>query len=197
MDKFTKNLVGKYNKALRKEIVEVFQREAVPKIVDIIMEDYNLNLNGVANPKSKLAPEYLMDEFQNRLLDFSFVVVRVEKVKFVLPDIENFPFHGKLRPIQNILEGMTGRYVEVAGKDYRAATGKQTYKGKYIRKDVVYLFKQREARSWEKMLKKKFDIYVFSNTPPIDIFGTAQKFVEDSMDKWIGEAIKQSQRGIK
>lgn len=197
MDKVAKNIVGQYNKALQKKIVEVFGEEAVPKIIDIIMEEYDLSLNGVANPKSKLAPEQLMDEFNNRLLDFNYIGKQTGKVSLIIPDIENFPFHGKLRPIQNILEGMTGRYVEVDGRDYRQATGKQTYRGKYIRKDVVYLFKQREARPWERIVKKKFDIYVFSNTPPIDIFGHAQIFVEDNMDKWINEAIIQSQRGIK
>ena len=197
MDKITKKIVKSYNKELHKNLFEVFTETAAPKIIESIMEDYDERLTGVADPKSKLAPEYFMDEFRRRLERFDFVKETIDGVRLMLPDMENFNFSGRLRPLQNILEGVSGRYVEVSGADYRRASGKQTYKGKYIRKELTYLFTQQVAVVWERMLKKKFDTYPFSNTPPIDLFARAQIFAEDNIDDWINKSITDTNRGLK
>jgi len=195
MDKVIKKIVGDSTKQLEKSLIKILEETAVPMVKEIILKDYDNLLNDVANPKSLLAPERYMDEFEKRLNQFYFVRKTAKGVRFVSPDMENFNFRGILGPIETILEGLSGKYVEVELEDYRKATKKQTYRGEYRK---VYLIKySSEVKKWEKTLNKKFDEYAFSNTPPIDIFGSAEEFVKDDLDTWIEEAIIEAQREIK
>ena len=161
----------------------------------MIIEDYDFNLNDIANPKSKLAPENFESEFIRRLEDFNFIEETEKGIRVVCPNIDNFDFRGELRTIENILEGIAGVYVEVEREDYVKATKKQTYQG---RSDEVFLVRYTgEVRKWEKILDKKFERYPFSNTPPVDIFNRADRYIDDNLDGLINDAINKSKRGFK
>jgi len=192
MSTYIKKKTYEWGRALQRVIMEILNEEAVPRVKAIILEDYDFNLKDISNPKSKLAPENYFSEFTKRLDLFDYVVKKSDGVKIVTPDMDNFSFKNGLESLQTVLEGLVGRYVEVDYKDYVGATKQQTYQGK---KDVVYLVKYTpEVRNWERDLKKKFEEYAFSNTPPIDIFGRADEFVSDNIDKWIDKAIEKSQK---
>lgn len=197
LKKAVKKTVDTLVVSIEKNLEEEFEDSLGDKVREVILEDYDLMLNGVANPRSKIAPEKLMPEFIDRLNDFEFVEKTGDAIKITTPNMENFPFYGKVRPLENILEGLAGKYVEVDGKDYRRASGKLTYRGRHIRMDVTYLFKyDKEVVEWEHALSKKFDVYPFSNTPPIDIFGRADEFMEDNLDKFIDDVIGKSEEGL-
>jgi hypothetical protein len=183
--------------SIEKGLEEEFEDKLGKKVKEIILEDYDFQLNGVANPRSKIAPERLMSEFTDRLEDFEFVKKIDDGIEITTPNMENFPFYGRLRPLENILEGLAGKYVEIEGRDYRRASGRLTYRGKHIRTDVTYLFKYNsEVVEWEKALSKKFELYPFSNTPPIDIFSNADKFIEDNLDEFIDCVLEESEKKL-
>ena len=197
LKKAVKKTVGTLVASIEKNLGEEFEDSLGNQARKVILEDYDLMLNGVSNPKSKIAPERLMSEFADRLDDFEFVEKTGDVIKITTPNMENFPFYGKIRPLENILEGLAGKYVEVDGRDYRRASGKLTYRGRHIRTDVTYLFKyNKEVVEWERALSKRFDIYPFSNTPPIDIFGRADIFIEDNLDKFIDDVIEKSEKKL-
>lgn len=193
MGRFFKDKTEKWaDKKLESEIMLVLEEEAIPRIKELILEDYDFNLNDVANPKSKLAPEKYMDEFIKRLDDFEYLDETARGVVLKTPDMENFDFRDGLEPILTVLEGLAGRYVEVEQEDYKRVTGRQTYRGE--RKEVYLIKYNNQVRDWEKDLDKKFEEYAFSNSPPIDIFERADEFVDDNMSMWLDEAIKKSQK---
>jgi hypothetical protein len=192
-----KRKVGKTVDALTESIIKNlsmdFEDSLGVRAKEIILEDYNLKLNGVANPRSKIAPENLMGEFTDRLNDFKYIKKYPDGIKIIIPDMTNIPFYGKLRPLENLLNGLIGRYLEVEGIDYRRATGKLTYRGQHIRADVVYLFKDRkEVREWSAVLGKKFELHPFSNHPPIDIFTRSEEFIDNNLDKFTDEVAEKS-----
>lgn len=183
-----------WQKVIDNNLSDILNREVVPKIIDLVMEDYSFLLNGVADPKSKLAPELYEGEFRSRLEDFRFVEVTIDGVSITNPSMKNFDFSHELDVIENILEGVVGIYVEVSREDYIEATKMQTYRGEY---KEVYLIKYTPTvKRWEINLDKKFDRYPFSNTPPIDIFGRANVFVEKNLDGWINNAIDKSEKHL-
>lgn len=196
MYKELKKKIKNWTKDIDSNLVSILEREAIPTARELVMEDYGFNLNDVANPKSKLAPEKFEGEFRRRLEDFEYIGKTTRGgVKIICPDMENFDFRGSLKTIENILEGMAGNYVEVERTDYVQATKKETYQG---RRDEVFLVRYTaEVRKWEKMLDKKFEPYAFSNVAPIDIFTRSSKYIEDNLDEWIDDAIDKSKRGIK
>ena len=195
MASFLRKQTIKWARTLQKTLEDVLEEKAVPRLKEIILEDYDFELKDIANPKSKLAPERFQGEFSNRLDDFDYVDIEFKGVKFITPDMYNFDFRDGLEPIENILEGMVGKYVEVEHRDYVRATGRQTYRGK--RSEVYLIRYTTEVRNWEKSMDKKFDPYAFSNTPPLDIFSRADQFVSDTMDMWINEAVEKSQKEFK
>lgn len=192
MASFIKNRTEKWTKTVQKNLINILEDKAIPRLKDIILEDYSFELNDVANPKSTLAPEKYMAEFSKRLDSFDYIDKKFRGIKFITPDMENFDFRAGLEPIETILEGMIGRYVEVARNDYSRATGKQTYKG--MREEVYLIKYTAEVRTWEKKLDKKFEEYAFSNTPPLDIFGRGNEFIAENLGKWVDDAIKKSQK---
>lgn len=195
MPDFFKKKTITWGRKLQDKLVFVLENNAIPRIKDIILEDYDFNLNDVANPKSKLAPDGYVGEFTKRLNSFDYLDKTSKGVKLITPDMENFDFRDGLEVVETVLEGLVGRYIEVEHDDYQRATGRSTYRGK---RAEVYLIKyNNEVRDWEKDLDKKFEEYAFSNTPPIDIFARAEIFVNENMERWIEEAVEKSQKEFK
>jgi hypothetical protein len=179
--------------------IELLEKECIPRIKDIILEDYGFSLLDIADPKSRLAPERFLSEFQNRLEDFEYIRIvsrskrGVRKIVFSVPDMENFDFSGKLRTIENTLEGMVGKYVEISKEDFLKATGR-----KHLGPDDPFLEKRTaKVRGWEKKLDRRFPDYAFSNMSPIDIFSRAEQFYDENIDRWSEMAEKKSNKELK
>lgn len=189
-----KKEIKKWTEDIRKNLVVILMETAVPRLKELILEDYDFNLNDIANPNSKLAPENYLDEFSKRLDGFEYIDPEFKGFRFITPDMHNFDFAGELETIESILEGIVGRYVEVEHEDYVKATNKKTYRGE--RKEVYLVKYTRHVRDWEKDIDKKFEEYAFSNAPPIDIFSRANEFVEENMDDWITESINKFKKRV-
>lgn len=187
--------MGDWSNIINRNLVEILNKDIIPEVINIIMEDYAFSLNGVSDIKSKTAPEWYEDEFRDRLQKFKFVAITADGVKITNPDMKNFDFNDGLETVENILEGIVGRYVEISREDYIKVTKMQTYRGEY--KDVYLIKYSPLVKKWEGILDKKLDIYPFSNTPPIDIFSRAEDFVEQGLDYWISVAIDKSEKELK
>jgi hypothetical protein len=174
---------------IRNSLVKLLENKIVPRVIDIIMDEYNSQLNGVVTVSSELAPEHFMSEFYDRLKSFDFVKDRGRVVTFSCPDMENFDFSGDLEFIQTVLEGIVGTHVEVSSKYYNVMFASDVVDRQETTDRKPYLLMLTdEIRLWENRLGKKFRIFEFSNSSPKDIFSEAEKFVEDNLDEWIDEA---------
>lgn len=169
--------------------------------IEFIMSDYNLMLNGVdTNRDSKAKPEYYQDKFLDRLESFKFIGGNgVDNISFTLPDVSTVDLTG-LQLLKFILEGVPGKYVTATGKQISDAGLKlaivQTLDPDMRPQDQVYLL---EAGSFERKRVesklprgKKLPPYAFSNSPPIDIFETADKYVTENIERLIDTALSDS-----
>jgi len=97
----------------------------IDEVKDVIVDSYSQQLtNVVTDKRSKTRPEDYIEDFIARLDNFEYVTVTNGQVSFTVPDMSNFDFSGKLRVIENILEGIVGQYVEVNGDQYAKIFGK-------------------------------------------------------------------------
>ncbi len=188
MEKLAKKASKDIKSLFKKHLLVVFESDIVPKIKEMIIEDYNTSLNDrVTNPKSRTRPEYYMDEFIDHLEEFEYIDTGEDKLSISVPDMDTFDFGGKLNVIQDILEGKAGNYVEVD----MAQLGKM-----YNRPPRVLVFIDSSVPRKERIvtLRKTVDVlnrlrannipivdYPFSNTPPIDIFGKTAEYVEKEL----------------
>ena len=201
MNKQVMKTVKKFQKLAEKEIVKVFS-SAEEEVKETIMVSYSTEL--VVNDRnSKTNPqlEMYVEEMLSRLDEFEYVREGDEgKVMFVVPDMENFDFSGpKMRVIEQILEGTVGVYVEVNVEDYERMFGKRILAREPLdasvpRKEIIYLMRYNSVvRNAERNTfgRRGYLVrYPFSNTPPIRIFDSAEKLVDDKIDGWIKEALK-------
>ena len=200
-------LVHKKAEELNKMILEtyIFNLETyhIPVIQDIILEEYDIELTGrVTDRKSRTNPIYYRDEFEEELINFEWIDENSDQAKLTTPEIDNFNWsRGSLRIIENILEGALGVFVEVDESQYVSMYGKrpiiQPFDKTVPLKKRIYILKLTGdvRRRWGNTYPKNNLVrYPFSNSAPIDIFGPANKYVEEHIKSWIDEAIKEVQR---
>jgi len=197
----TKKVAAKLRPLVEKHLVLILEGEK-SAIIDIIMMDYDLMLNGVdTNRDSQSRPEFYEDKFRDLLegLTDDFWINIIEgsatQIEFKVPSITNLDFK-ELPVLKLIFEGVAGRYVTATAKQFKQAglkIGSRIPLDEKVRRDDrVYLIKftdplKRRMES-ELNLKKGLPIYAFSNTNGIDIFESADMYYEDNIDKWIEEA---------
>ena len=93
------------------------------------------------------------------------------------------------------MEGLSGQYVEINGKDYKAVYNKIPPSSESVDRYVppasrIYLIRVgKDSRDAEKKLNKELTPYPFSNTPPINILDEGKKYVDENIESWIAEAI--------
>ena len=168
------------------------------RIHEMIMDQYNEKLvDVVANNESLIDPTFYSDLFSSRLYDFEFIDEDGDSVIINSPDINSFDFSNGLEPIEFILEGVVGEYVEISDDDYLSVFNAlpQVNDDMISFPEGVHLIKNSiTINKLENILNKKFTIYPFSNMPPIDIFSDAESFIDSNLDKWIDIAIKEADR---
>jgi hypothetical protein len=196
-----KNTVNRINSSVAKNFMKDFEANYIPEIVDIIMQDYDDELVSVVTDRnSRTNPLYYRDEFLEALNNFEYLTADNNKLKLVLPDMENFDWtQGRLRIIEQILEGTSGVYVEVDENQYVSMYDKRPQIAPYDKtvpaKERIYVLRytadlrNREIATFGNKILVR---YPFSNTPPIDIFNSAESFVNDNLGKWVADVIKDS-----
>ena len=191
-------------KLLKKELHKKFI-EAKEGIIDAVMREYDSSLT-ISDRNSKSNPEFYRDEFEERLENFGYIEESGDTIKFTVPTMENFDFSGRLKVIEQIMEGSAGKYVEVNTEDYEKMFGKkvlsrETLDTSVSKKDLIYLMRYspivRNAELATFGRRNYLVRYPFSNTPPILILDEAEKFVDENMNKWVKEAINKATKKFK
>jgi hypothetical protein len=199
--KAAKATEDRINRAILESFVERLEDEHIQEIKDIILQEYDMELTGrVTDRKSKTNPIYYRDEFALALDEFNWLSVESKQSgKLTTPAMNNFPWHqGRLRVIENILEGTIGNFMEVDEEQYLAMFERrpvvQPFDKTVPRRERVYLLKVNGdiRRRWQNAYgNEQWVRYPFSNQPPIDIFAAADQYVLDNMQGWINDAVKE------
>jgi hypothetical protein len=204
-----RKLVHKKAQELNKLIQEtyVFNLETyyIPQIQNIILEEYDIELTGqVTDRKARTNPIYYREEFEEALINFEWIDINAGATKLTVPETDTFNWdQGTLRIIENILEGAMGTFVEVDEEQYVAMYSKRPIiqpfdKAVPLKKRIYIIRLTGDVRRRWRLAYPKNEIvrYPFSNQPPIDIFGPANKYVEENIKSWIDEAIKEATKEI-
>ena len=205
-----KRAVSKKVKQIDKVIHElyIFNLETyhIPVIQDIIMQEYDAELVGrVTDRRSRTNPMFYRDEFEDALVNFEWIEESEDIITLETPETNTFDWQqGRLRIIENIVEGTIGRFMEVDGEQYVAMYSKQPivqpFDKTVPRKKRIYTLRITgdTRRRWVDAFPRLGIIeYPFSNQPPIDLFDAANTYVEENMNKWIADTIKEATKEIK
>lgn len=204
MKKIFKKATKTLDSYIKKELEKEFE-EREEEIKELIMEEYNMELASVVTDRNSRTnpglPKYV-EAFRKSLEDLKLFNVKDAAVVLKLPDVANYDFDtGPLKVIQQILEGTAGIYAEIDAEQYEKMFGKpprnlQVFDEQARKKDMVYIIRytadvrRRERDSLE--ANQRLVRYPFSNSPPIDIFNGAQRYVDDNLRDWIDDALKRA-----
>ncbi len=191
-------------KLLRDELYEKFTI-AKEGIIDVVMREYDSSLT-INDRNSKSNPEFYRDDFIERLENFNYIEESGDTIKFTVPTMNNFDFSGRLKVIEQIMEGTVGIYVEVNTEDYEKMFGKKILSREPLdtsvpKRDLIYLMRYNsKVRNTELAAfdRRNYLVrYPFSNTPPILILDKAEKFIDENMNKWVKEAANKATKKFK
>lgn len=178
------------NKLVKAKLAMKFD-SIVEEIKEVIVAEYDEQLtDAVTDRNSKTNPNLYREDFVDRLNEFEYIEKEGESLSIKVPDMETFDFSGRLRVVENIMNGTAGIYVEVNKEDYKAVFGKR----KDPREEYTTVRYTSNIRKIERELGRKFVRYPFSNTPPFRIFEEGERFVDDNMSRWIEEALDEAQK---
>lgn len=194
----TKKVAVKLRPLIAKNMINILE-EKKQTIIDIIMKDYDLMLNGVdTNRDSQSKPEFYEDKFRDLLenLDDDFWINVSDnsgstEIKFKIPSVISLDL-SELPILLFIFEGLSGMYVTATGRQFKEAKmkiGSRVPLDENVRKDdMVYLIRfthpLRKKMEIALNLKKGLPLYAFSNSPGIDIFENAKIYFSDNLKKW-------------
>ncbi len=198
-DKIAKSIKF-YDDLLKESYRQDLEDMYVPQIKESIMDQYDSELvDPVTNRKSRTNPVLYREEFEELLDNFEYIIEGDYHTTLKVPDMENFPWAvGRMRVIENILDGTSGAYVEVDEQQYvqmyhRPPKTLTPYDETVPRTQRIYLLKytaEVQRVEMEVFSRKVLVRYPFSNTPPIDIFDPVNKLVETNLKLWIADSIK-------
>lgn len=201
----TRKNVDKFNKIIQDTYIFNLETYYIPTIQNIILQEYDVELTGrVTNRRARTNPIFYREEFEAALMDFEWIEISGAGTKLMTPETNTFNWNqGRLRIIENILEGSVGVFVEVDEEQYVAMYGKrpiiQPFDKAVPRKERIYILKLTGdiRRRWRIAFPKNDIVrYPFSNQPPVDIFSEANIYVQENIKSWIDGAIKESQKEI-
>ncbi len=197
--KFIMDKLKRQERMLKAGYLREIEEEIIPRYVDSVMVEYDTELVGpVTDRRSKTNPAEYREEFQTVLENFEYVSTGDMTTTITLPEVDTFPWGvGRLRVIQNILEGIIGNYIEVDEEQYVALYDKrpiiEPYDKTVPRKQRIYLLKWNSNvnRRWNEVFSKDAPVrYPFSNMPSIDIFFQPNKELEDNIMDWLPGLIR-------
>jgi len=189
--------------AIKDGYLKILERDELPKYVDSVMEEYDAKLSGaVTDRRSKTNPIYYRDEFQTALKNYDYITESSKGVNISLPDIDTFHWNtGRLRVIQNILEGIIGTYIEVSEEQYIGLFGRKPvidpYDKTVPRQERVYLvrFDSQINRIWQEKSPEEAPVkYPFSNMASIDIFFDPNREFIENINAWLPAIISRKSK---
>lgn len=190
--------VNTYKELTKKQIISRLET-ASTEVIDYIMKLYDDELVSVVTDRASRAnPLHYREEFLERLNDFEYIEVFEDVINFIVPSMNNFDFSGRLKIIENIMDGTVGTFIEVDGKQYESLfPNKKPPMVEALDRSVpknrmIYIVKYNYGlgKKWRAVFhREKMVKFPFSNVPPIPIFEDTNTFVDDNLDKWIEEAV--------
>jgi hypothetical protein len=160
-------------------------------------------LNGVVTDReSKSRPEEYMDKFFTELREESSIQnIEGEGIVLEVPNMETFDFSG-MEPLQHIVEGTPGKYVEMNTEDYDNVFGNKYKSETLINPEAVSKYRvylvpySNKVRQYEKANGKRFVIFPFSNMAPFNLFEEGEVFLNENVGKWVGDSIKTAMKKV-
>lgn len=179
--------------------------DQVEPIKEFIMDGYDSLSAKVNIVNSKTNPEIFRDQFSENLSAFEFLQKSKDYIQLVLPVMGGDFNFSNIPIVEQILEGTAGTFVEITHEDLVKLTGKTTVNKDPVDASVskqkrIYLvrYDDKVRRGEKEILKKNLTKFPFSNTPSLDdmVFGPAQEYVDDNINKWIERSLKVSTKEI-
>jgi len=169
--------VDKLELLIKDELNTVLGEKAVPLIKQMLLESYEVNLEGVVDSEYDfIRPEFYRQFFEERLEGFEYIVDNGDYLTLRCPDEENFDFSGDLSFINTILNGIVGNYYKVHLSEL----------GIYDEDDVFIISEDSDLLGGLDLTN--LSLFEFSNSEPIDLFSETDEFVSENIDDWIEEA---------
>lgn len=197
--------VEKYADLINEILMEDLEEDYIPIIIEMIMRDYDIELTGrVTDRSSRTNPIYYREEFEQALWDYDWITEGLRKFTFSVPETNTFNWNqGRLRIIENIVDGTIGNYYEVDEQQYIRLYGKRPIVQPFDKavpiKERIYLLRQNTNffQRWRENFPKENPVkFPFSNTPPINIFETADRYVGENLNSWIDTATEKATKEI-
>jgi hypothetical protein len=185
----------RFIRLLKRNLIQIFEDDIVPGVKKEIMDNYdNLLMNKV--PEGSLGrPEDFRELFAERLDEYPFIKTDGLLVKLSIPSNDTFDFGEGLSFLKHVLEGMAGFYYLIPIDTYRLLG----YTPPSLR-ETLYLVREDDPLMDDvrKILGDTFlTPYVFSNSPPMDIFEDVQKHTSQNVAEAVKKAVAQAKNDFR
>jgi len=189
--------------SIKERYIDNLENYYIPTIINLIMTEYDIELTGrVTDRRARTNPIYYEEEFEDALQNYNYIIIANGKVTLSVPETNTFNWHqGRLKIIENIVEGTIGKFIEVDEEQYVSLFTKRPTTQPFDKdvpiKERIYLLRYTGdvRRRWKSTYPKKQPVeFPFSNQPPIDIFASANDYVNENINKWVEEAIRESNK---
>ncbi len=214
IDKLAKDLAKKLSFA-----IPIATESLIDDLKEVYLDSYEEELTGIVNDKNSLAnPDFFYEDYEEALDNFIYL----KKIGTLNPIIEiptedTFNFEGRLGFLKLLVNGVSGKYIELPQVDYDMLKSSKNVDDRIKRmlsnlpeffdsstpKELrFYLIGTRNSlyKTVQSILGKKLVLFPFSNSPPIPLFDEGIKFFESrrtGLDETISEVIHDSIVSIK
>lgn len=193
MDALSKIQTGIFNN-ITSGLLSFFSTTVRATVLEYVEDYYESVLsNKPHDNRCKVTPEAFKELFMTKLGKLDYAKVHGSQVVLDIPDMESFDFSGGLEGLQTILEGTVGKYVEITAKEFSYIYGEDHPNVQNFEdlNNMVFLVEHTDLIKAKEKHVLKYDLpeYMFSDTPPFNLFESLDSFVEDNMDTWIDTAV--------
>ncbi len=212
------NISQKIAKSVEKTLPIILNNtleEEVKNIIDIGIDTYEDLLFGTVVSRGSMAdPENFYDAYVFKLETYKFIDEEDTTPVLYIPDVEDFRYEGTLTILQFIVEGVSGIYLELSETDLKEVLNNKGLDDKVKRRlrnlpgiidtdvPINSRFRLMPTRGTlsttvQDILNKKLVTFPFSNSSPVDLFTPMQDYVDENMDKWVNDSIKETLKLVK
>ena len=192
----------------KKHLKKVIKDEAGPALINKVLEQYELELYGIAAESDPTAPEHWVDEFTELLYaDLEETIKTTSKgITFGLGDKEALGYLGRplstesqdvLKTFSFILEGNIGEYAWITPEIYESRRGAGSWDEEWGRFGAGFLMSQEEfeKEGWDQVVSFEAVRFGFSGEQPKDIFINA--YASFDLEPYVVKAAEMAVKELK
>lgn len=192
----------------KKHLKSIIKAEAGPALINKVLEQYELELYGIAADTDPTAPEHWIDEFTELLYaDLEETIKTTSKgITFGLGDEEALGYLSRplssesqdvLKTFSFILEGNIGEYAWITPELYESYRGPGSWDEDWGRFGAGFLMSREEfeKEGWDQVVSFEAVRFGFSGEQPKDIFFNAYAGFDWSI--YIVKAVEQATKELK